>query len=99
MDEDAARELPKLPLEDALMLVHLYAARGSPKFEKAAMRWLERYLDEGSPSLGQFAKRAEELVVSASWSTAVPVRIASNVVLYGGRAYVLMRRRGFPRPA
>jgi hypothetical protein len=33
--EDAARELPKLSLEDALQLVHLYAERGSPKFEPA----------------------------------------------------------------
>jgi hypothetical protein len=29
----AARELPNLPLENALQLVHLYAERGSPKFE------------------------------------------------------------------
>ena len=35
--EDAARELPNLPLEDALQLVHLYAERGSPKYEKAAL--------------------------------------------------------------
>ena len=42
--KDAARELPNLPLED--LLVHLYAERGSPKYEKAAMRWLERYLTE-----------------------------------------------------
>ena len=48
MAEDAARELPNLPLEHALELVHLYAERGSPKFEKAAIRWLERYLTEGS---------------------------------------------------
>jgi hypothetical protein len=47
--EDAARELPNLPLEDLLQLVHLYAERGSPKYEKAAMRWLKRYLTEGSP--------------------------------------------------
>jgi hypothetical protein len=33
--EDAARALPDLPLEDALQLVHLYAERGSPKYEKA----------------------------------------------------------------
>ena len=45
--EDAARELRNLPLEDALQLVHLYAERGSRKYEKAAMRWLERYLTEG----------------------------------------------------
>jgi hypothetical protein len=44
MAEDAARELPNLPLEDALQLVHLYAKRGSPKYQRAALRWLERYL-------------------------------------------------------
>lgn len=36
-------------------LVHLYAERGSPKFERAAMRWLERYLSENTPSLGNLA--------------------------------------------
>jgi hypothetical protein len=49
MTEDAARELPNLSLQDALQLVHLYAERGSPKYERAAMRWLERYLAESSP--------------------------------------------------
>ena len=48
--EDAARELPKLPLEDALQLVHLYADRGSPKYEKAALRWLQRYLEKREPT-------------------------------------------------
>jgi hypothetical protein len=46
MAEDAARELPNLPLEDALQLVHLYAERGSLKYEKAAVRWLERYVPD-----------------------------------------------------
>jgi hypothetical protein len=59
--EDAARELPNLPLEDALQLVHLYAERGSPKYEKAALRWLGRYLDEHSPTLAQLAKVTHEL--------------------------------------
>ena len=59
--EDAARELPDLPLEDALQLVHLYAERGSPKYERAAMRWLERYLSEGSPRLQHFAEVAADL--------------------------------------
>ena len=61
MAEDAARELPNLPLEDALQLVHLYAERGSPKYEKAAMRWLERYLTESSPRLQHFADVAASL--------------------------------------
>jgi hypothetical protein len=37
-------------------LVHLYAERGSPKYEKAALRWLERYLTEGSSRLQRFAE-------------------------------------------
>ena len=42
--------------KDALQLVHLYAERGSPKFEPAARRWLVRYLSEGTPSLRDVAK-------------------------------------------
>ncbi len=56
LGEDAAPELPNLPLEDALQLVHPYAERGSPKYEKAALRWLERDLVEGSPRLQHFAE-------------------------------------------
>ena len=41
--EDATREFPSLPIEDALELVHLYFERGSPKAEPAARRWLVRY--------------------------------------------------------
>jgi hypothetical protein len=59
--EDAARELPNLPLEDALQLVHLYADRGSPKYEKAALRWLERYLSERSPRLPNLAQVVADL--------------------------------------
>lgn len=56
MAEDAARELPNLALEDALQLVHLYAERGSPKYERAARRWLVRYLTEGTPSMRDAAR-------------------------------------------
>jgi hypothetical protein len=65
MAEDAARELPNLPLEDALQLVHLYAERGSPKYEKAALQWLERYLVESSPTLERFARVTAELAARA----------------------------------
>jgi hypothetical protein len=59
--EDAARELPNLPLEDALQLVHLYAERGSPKYEAAAMRWLERYLTEASPGGSSTSRRSRRV--------------------------------------
>ena len=59
--ENAARELPNLPLEDALQLVHLYFERESPKFERAALRWLERYLCESEPRLQHFAELTASL--------------------------------------
>jgi hypothetical protein len=61
MAEDAARELPNLSLEDALQLVKLYGEKESPKFERAALRWLERYLSEGSPRLQRFAEIAASM--------------------------------------
>jgi hypothetical protein len=54
-----------LSLGRTLELVHLHAERGSPKYEKAAMRWIERYLTEGSPRLRHFAEVA---AVKQSWA-------------------------------
>ena len=53
--EAAAHEIPTLSLDEALQLVHLYAERGSPKYERAALRWLTRYLSEGRPALRDLA--------------------------------------------
>ena len=64
--EDAARELPNLPLEDALQLVHFYFERGSPKAEPASRRWLMRYLREGSPGLRDVARVTAHLAEASS---------------------------------
>ena len=53
--------MPRVPLEDALKLVHLYAEKESPKFERAAMRWIRRYLDEREPTFEAFAKAVASL--------------------------------------
>ena len=45
--ELAAREMGRLTLAEALELVVLYAEVEPAKFERAAVRWLSRYLDEG----------------------------------------------------
>jgi hypothetical protein len=37
----------KLTLEEALRLLFLYAERDPIRFERAALRWLDRYLAEG----------------------------------------------------
>jgi hypothetical protein len=49
--EMAAREIGQLSLIDALALVSCYARTGSPKFDRAAVRWLTRLADERDPSL------------------------------------------------
>jgi hypothetical protein len=47
----AAKELGQLSLIDALALVACCARSGSPKFEKAAVRWLVRISEEHDASL------------------------------------------------
>jgi len=50
-----------VPLEDALKLVYLYAEKESPRYEKAAMKFLRRYLDEKEPTLKNVAKVVRRL--------------------------------------
>ena len=66
MVEDTGCELPNLPLEDALQLVHLYFERGSPEAGPAARRWLVLYLSEATPSLRDVAKVTAGLANSAT---------------------------------
>jgi len=40
--EIAAKEMAYVSLRDALGLLALYASEGSPKYDKAAVRWLGR---------------------------------------------------------
>ena len=49
-------------LEDTLRLTRLYAEKEQwDKFERAATKWLRRYLDEKEPTLKNFAKVVGEL--------------------------------------
>jgi hypothetical protein len=51
MAETTAREFPVLPLDYALALVQLYGEKRDRRYERAALRYLERYIAEASPSL------------------------------------------------
>jgi hypothetical protein len=53
--------IPPLRSTSACPLAHLYAEKESPKFEKAAMRVLARYITERSPRLREFATVAASL--------------------------------------
>lgn len=63
--EAAAHELDWISLDDALQLVHLYAERASPKYERAALRWLARYAAESRPTLRDLALVAATLAERA----------------------------------
>lgn len=56
--EHAALEMPFVPLTDARELVELYASEGSPKYERAGLKYLRRYMDEAEPSLVDVAQVA-----------------------------------------
>ena len=49
--EDAARELGRLSLEDALGLCVLSLQAAPARYERGAVRWLERFIAEKGPSL------------------------------------------------
>jgi hypothetical protein len=46
--EAAARQLGQLTLDNALRLLFLYAEKDPMKYERAALRWLGRYVTEGN---------------------------------------------------
>src|SRR6478735_7891727 len=45
--EASAREVGNLTLEEALRLLFLYAEKEPIKYERAALRWLARYVRDG----------------------------------------------------
>ena len=56
--ENAAFDLAFIPLADARALVELYAEKGDRKYERAALKYLARYLAEANPSLTDVAQVA-----------------------------------------
>ena len=54
--EQAAFEIAFISLAQARELVELYAEKGDAKYERAALRYLARFLAEASPSLSDVAQ-------------------------------------------
>jgi hypothetical protein len=59
--EMAARAMGGLSLADALLLSELLANTDPARYERAALRWLERFIDERSPPLTEVALAASAL--------------------------------------
>lgn len=56
--EMAAREMGGLSLADALSLCELLANTDPARYERAALRWLQRFIDERLPPLTEVAEIA-----------------------------------------
>ena len=63
--EQAAFEVPFVALVEARALVELYAEKGDRKYERAALKYLRRYLEESDPSLVDVAQVAAMLAERA----------------------------------
>ncbi len=59
--EMAAREMGGLSLADALPLCELLANADPARYERAALRWLQRFIDERLPPLTEVALAASAL--------------------------------------
>jgi hypothetical protein len=59
--EMAAREMGGLSLTDALSLCELLAGPDPERFERAACRWLQRFIDERLPPLAEVVLAASAL--------------------------------------
>jgi hypothetical protein len=59
--EMAAREMGRLSLADALLLCELLANTDPARYERAALRWLQRFIDERLPPLTEVALSASAL--------------------------------------
>jgi hypothetical protein len=59
--EMAAREMGGLSLADALLLCELLAKADPSRYERAALRWLRRFIDERTPPLTEVSLAASAL--------------------------------------
>lgn len=66
--EQAAFEVAFVPIAQARQLVELYAEKGDPKYERAALKYLRRYMDEAlpEPTLADIAQVAAVLAERAT---------------------------------
>jgi hypothetical protein len=81
--ELAARELGGLNLADALSLCELLADADVARFERAALRWLERFIDERLPPLAEVALAASALAEMRHGRPAVGVETLKRLLRRG----------------
>jgi hypothetical protein len=78
--ETAAREMGGLSLHDALLLCELLAATDPKRYERAALRWLQRFIDERLPPLTEVTLAAAALSELRHGQRAVGVDALKRIV-------------------
>src|SRR6476661_4079098 len=78
--EMAAREMGGLSLADALLLCELLANADPSRYERAALRWLQRFIDERLPPLTEVALAASALAELRHGKRAVGVDALKRIV-------------------
>jgi hypothetical protein len=78
--ESAAREMGGLSLADALALCELLAATDPKRYERAALRWLQRFIDERLPPLTEVALAAAALTELRHGRRAVGAEALKRIV-------------------
>jgi hypothetical protein len=76
----AAREMGHVSLADALALCELFAATDPKRYERAALRWLQRFIDERLPPLTEVALAASALAELRHGRRAVGVEALKRIV-------------------
>jgi hypothetical protein len=76
----AAREMGGLSLADALSLCELLAATDPKRYERAALRWLQRFIDERLPPLSEVVLAASALAELRHGRRAVGVETLKRIV-------------------
>jgi hypothetical protein len=81
--EMAAREMGGLSLADALLLCELLANTDPARYERAALRWLQRFIDERLPPLPEVALAASALAELRHGHRRVGVEVLTRLLHRG----------------
>jgi hypothetical protein len=79
----AAREMGGLSLADALLLCELLATVDPQRYERAALRWLERFIEERLPPFTEVALAASALAELRHGQRSVGVETLKRLLRHG----------------
>ena len=82
--EMAAREMGGLSLADALPLCELLAKTDPSRYERAALRWLQRFIDERTPPLTEVSLAASALAELRHGKRNVGIETLRRLLRRGG---------------